>query len=167
MAPFLLEFAPQDADLAASLAARQPLPVGLRHHCPVVLEQVEIELPETFDDVPMAIAVELGQRRIVTERPGNQSRQPGVLEVRGEMNAGSRPGDGGLDHCFESVFRESGFLLVEPDDVVERVELVTGALQPGCEGGETTVGQGVSIRESGRSRLELYSHSVESVGEHL
>ena len=147
--------------------ARQPLPVGLRHQCPVVLEQVKIELPETFDDVLMGIAVELGQRRIVPERRRDQRGQPGVLEMRGEMNASVLPGHGGLDHRFESVVREPGRLLVEPNDIVERVELVTGALQPSREGEETTTGQGVSLWVPVGNHLEMCEHGVESAGERL
>ena len=165
--PLLLELATQDGYLPASLAARQAPPVGFRHQGPVVLEQVEVELPEALDEVLMAAAIELGQRRIVTECRRDQRGEPRVLEMRGEMSAGVLPGCGGLGHRFESVVREPGFLLVEPDDVVERVEAATGTLKPRREGVETTVAQDVSIRRSGGIHFEVRDHGVEGSGERL
>ena len=165
VAPLLLELAPQDADLAAALPARQPLPMGLCNQCPVVLEQVEIELPEPLDDLLVRIAIEFGQRRIVMERRRDQHRQPGVLEERSEVRAGVLPGQCGIDHRAESDLCESRFLLVEPNDFREGVQLLARALKPDREVGETTIGQRCSRGESVVPYLKLRSHGLECTGE--
>ena len=83
----------------------------------VVLEQVEIELPEPLDDPLMRFAIELGQRRIVVEYRRDQRRKPGVLEELSEVRPRRSFQDPCcLDHRVESGLRESRFLLVEPNE---------------------------------------------------